>query len=469
MTKEDISAITSPESSSEVDVLVLGAGLTGLSVAYYLSEAGKRVRVVDTASEAGGSMKTLRIDDFVLESGPNTGVLSSVALVELIKSLGLEDHLQIANPSAKRRLILKAGRLHALPSGLGSAITTPLFTCLDKLRILFEPWRRKGDNPNESVAHIVRRRLGASFYDYAVNPFIGGIYAGDPETLVTRYALPKLYALEQGYGSFVRGAIALRRSPKSERERQVTKEVFSLRGGFSTLIQALVNRVGDEHITLGVQKPSLIPSLGGWQYRYCRGDVEQEIRTSQVVSAIPAYALPEILRFAPADTMKRLSDVRYAPVVQVVLGYRDSSGLDFEAFGALMPSIEEQKLLGILNLSACFFGRAPSGGALLSCFLGGSRSPELIDASDEELTRICLDRIKDYFSFVHTPDLVRIFRHRRAIPQYEESTEGRLRAAQELHELYPTLLLGGNALDGIGIADRVKQADMLARRVLEDK
>lgn len=466
MTTNDI--YTRP--SHEVDVLVLGAGLTGLTIAYYLIRAGKRVHLIDTASEIGGAMKTHYIEDFVLESGPNTGILSSVELVELIKDLNLEDSLQIANPSAKRRLILKQGRLHALPSGLGSAVCTPLFTFVDKLRILGEPWRSKGTDPNESIASMVRRRLGDSFYDYAVNPFIGGIYAGNPETLVTRYALPKLYALEQGYGSFVRGALALSRTPKTERERQATKEIFSFRGGFSTLIKSLQEHIGPEHIALGVSNTVLMPTTDAWRCSYAQSESKwTELSATRVVSALPAHALRNVLPFVPHDLLARLTNIHYSAVVQVVLAYRDSSGLDFDAFGALMPSIEDQELLGVLNLSACFSGRAPRNGAVLSCFLGGIRSPHLIDTTDEELLSLCLDRMNKYFDFPQAPDIVRIFRHRRAIPQYEASSETRVQAVQELQELYPTLVMAGNGWDGIGIADRVKQAAKIVGKIVAEQ
>lgn len=452
--------------TTEVDVLVLGAGLTGLTTASYLSRLGHSVHIVDIAPQAGGAMRTHYIEDFIIESGPNTGILSNVEIIGLIRDLGLSDSLQIANPSAKRRLILKGGRLHALPSGLISAIKTPLFTLSDKFRILGEPWRSKGNNTNESVADMVRRRLGHSFYDYAVNPFIGGIYAGNPETLITRHALPKLYALEQNYSSFIRGALALVRQPKTELEKEVTKDVFSFRGGFSTLINALVNDIGMSHIALGIEDIHLYLSDDNrWQCRYHNQEREQYIRAKCVVSALPAHALPNTLPFIRTDLLERITDINYSPVVQVVLGYRDARGLNFDAFGALMPSSEEQKLLGILNLSACFPDRVPKGGAVLSCFLGGSRAPSLVSSPEQELVDLCLARIKAYFDYTTKPDIVQIFRHPRAIPQYEISTESRLQAAQEVQTLYPTLILAGNSFDGVGIADRVKQARKIAQRV----
>ena len=188
-------------------VIIIGAGLTGLVTAHYLIKNGISVTLVEKNSRPGGVIQSIKEQGFTIESGPNTGVVSHPEIVELFEDLAGSCKMAIANPEAKKRLIWKDGKWHALPSGLIDGIRTPLFTFGDKLRILGEPFRKRGTNPDESVAGLVLRRLGKSFLDYAVDPFISGIYAGDPGTLITRFALPKLYNLEQKYGSFIGGSI----------------------------------------------------------------------------------------------------------------------------------------------------------------------------------------------------------------------------------------------------------------------
>ena len=211
----------------KTDILIIGAGLTGLTTAYTLASKGKNVQVLERMERAGGQIHTHQEDGFVYESGPNTGSISNPEVAELFIELEKVSSgkckLETAHDAAKKRLIWKGDQFRALPSGLGSAIATPLFTLGDKFRILGEPWRKKGENPDETVGELARRRLGKSFVDYAVNPFLSGVYAGDPNTLVTRYALPKLYNLEQNYGSFVRGAMKKAKEPKTDRDRLATK------------------------------------------------------------------------------------------------------------------------------------------------------------------------------------------------------------------------------------------------------
>ena len=234
----------------QTDILIIGAGLTGLTTGFWLTRAGKDIHILEKADRVGGQIHTFREKDFVYESGPNTGVVSYPEVAELFEALSPACALETAREESKRRLIWKGNRFRALPSGLFSAVTTPLFTLGDKFRILGEPFRAKGNNPDESVGELAARRLGKSFLHYAVDPFLSGVYAGDPMKLVTRYALPKLYNLEQQYGSFIRGTIAKAKQPKTDRDRLASKKVFSAAGGLDKLTGAMAEAIGPARITL---------------------------------------------------------------------------------------------------------------------------------------------------------------------------------------------------------------------------
>lgn len=452
--------------SSPLDYLVVGGGLTGLTLAHRLATRGGAVHLLERADRLGGQIYTHRAEGFVYESGPNTGMLSRPEVVELLNELD-SSLLQRATPSAQRRLIYKGGAFRPLPRGLISAVCTPLFSWRDKLRILLEPWRKAGADPDEPVANLVRRRLGQSFYTYAVDPFIGGIYAGDAERLVTRHALPKLYALEQEYGSFVRGAIAKARQPKSERDRLATREAFSTHGGLESLIKALATSVGPSRVSLSAQTTSLerLPS-GLWQAT-ATTPLGTELYTARhIITTIGSQELIDLLPpSTPSELIAPLRALRYAPIVQVAVGYKAIEGVGFDAFGGLVPSCEDRELLGILNPSAGFGGRAPRGGLLLSVFLGGMRAPEIIELSDEAIAQLVRTRLASMLNLERTPDLLQIFRHPRAIPQYEASTDARLASIARLEELYPGLVIAGNMCDGIGIPDRIGQAYAIADRL----
>ncbi|HEX2969801.1 MAG TPA: protoporphyrinogen oxidase [Bacteroidales bacterium] len=454
---------------SKTEVLIIGAGLTGLSTGFWLKKAGIDFRIIEKENRTGGVINTVSEDGFVFETGPNTGVLSSTELVQLCIDLGDSCTLDKALPGANKRYIMKNGRWRPLPSGLFSAIGTPLFSWKDKFRILGEPFRKPGNDPDETVAGLVRRRLGNTFLDYAVNPFISGVYAGDPERLVTRFALPKLYNLEQNYGSFIKGSIAKAKQQKTELEKKATKEVFSAKGGLGNLIKALTEKIGEERILTGASGTEIQKTDKGYLaiIKKNSGDIIK-LNASKIVITTGAYSLQSLLPFVNHNDISKIQNLEYAKVVQVSIGYKKWDGMKLDAFGGLVPEKEKRKILGILFPSAIFKDRAPESGALLSVFLGGMRDPGLIEKSDTEITAIVLDEVKKTLFNEKRPDLLRISRYMHAIPQYEKGSGERFESIRKTESEYPGLILAGNIRDGIGMSDRVKQAKSIAD-LLSDK
>lgn len=438
------------------DTVIIGAGLTGLSTAFNLKNAGRDVLVLEKQNRIGGQIRTYTEGGFTFESGPNTGVVSFPEVAELFQKLEGRCQMETARESSKRRLIWKGRRFHALPAGPISAITTPLFTLADKFRILGEPWRKPGTDPNESVGALAQRRLGRSFYEYAVDPFVSGVYAGDPMKLCTRYALPKLYNLEANYGSFIRGAIAKGKEPKSSRDRLATKKVFSAVGGLQQLVDALAK---DINIITGAADIRVMPdSEHRWRVTYNGGS--KVVYCNHVVTTVGAYALPELLPFIDQALMRPISSLYYAPVIQVCVGVRQAGSHRMPAFGGLVPSREQQKVLGILFPSECFVQRAPDGGALYSYFLGGARHADYMEKSDEEIRQMVLESFHTMLGYPADvePDLLRIFRHERAIPQYRSDSGMRLASVETIQHQFQGLIIAGNLRDGIGMGNRIYQA-----------
>lgn len=451
---------------TKAEIVIIGAGLTGLALAFYLKKSGKNVIVIEKEVKAGGVISTLSENGFIYESGPNTGVLSTPEIAALFDDLNSHCSLETANPKSKKRYILKNGKWQPLPSGPLSAVTTTLFTFSDKLRILGEPFRKPGDNPDETLSQLVRRRMGNSFLDYAVDPFISGIYAGDPSTLVTRYALPKLYALEQNYGSFIRGAIKKAKEIKTEAQKKATGEVFSVKGGLENLVKALVNEIGDSCLFTGAKETGIEPDDNGYlvSFRDSRGE-SVEVFAPDVVTTFGGVSLQKLLPFITGKTLEPVTSTKYAGVVQVAVGYKNWNGVALDAFGGLVPSKENRDVLGILFPSAIFDERAPEKGALLSVFLGGVKKPEIFRKPDHEIKAIVLKEIRETLLSAGEPDLFKIFRYSHAIPQYEKSSRERLECIDMIQAQYPGLTLAGNIRNGIGMADRVKQAKSISEQL----
>ncbi len=177
------------------EVAIIGAGISGLSVAFFLKRAGVGVLVLEAEEDVGGTMRSRRLNGYLVELGPNSALETTPLFQELIAAAGLADERVYASEAARNRYIFRDGELHPLPLTPLAFLRSRLWSWKGKLRVLAEPFHGRVDR-EESVADFVRRRVGREFLDYAVNPFVAGIYAGDPERLSVRFAFPQLYALE---------------------------------------------------------------------------------------------------------------------------------------------------------------------------------------------------------------------------------------------------------------------------------
>ncbi len=442
-------------------VAIIGAGITGLVTAFYLKKAGIPVTIFEKTNHIGGVMKTESKNGFLFERGPNSGVLSNMELVELFEDLKDDCQLEIADKRSKKRLIWKANNWHALPSSIKTAITTSLFTFGDKLKVLGEPFRKKGTNPNENLADMVKRRLGKSFLEYAIDPFISGIYAGDPAYLIPKYALPKLYNLEQDYGSFIKGAIAKKKTISAEEAKKVTKEIFSFNGGLKSFINALVKNIGKENIILN-SNISVIKT----EKAYTIEDKEY----TNIISTVNASNISKILPFISKSELENIENLKYAKIIGLSIGFSDWKGIKLDAFGGLIPMKEQKNILGALFMSSQFKNRAPENGALFTVFVGGTRKENLTTLNDDEIKKIVA---KDFNKMMQlkefNPDLFEIARYNKAIAQYGIDSKNRFEAIKNIENNHKNLILAGSISNGIGIADRVKQAVEIAKKIAKSE
>ena len=439
-------------------VAILGAGLSGLSIGYFLKKKGISADVFEKGNRIGGVIQSNKEAGFLYEHGPNTGVLSNTIIEQLFADISEHCTIEVANEAAKKRLILKNGKWHALPSGLFSGIGTPLFTTMDKFRILGEPFRKAGTNPDENLRAFVERRLGKSFHDYAVAPFINGIYAGNTEQLVPKYALPKLYALEQEFGSFIKGSIQKQAITKKSHTPNPSKKIFSCKDGLESLITALAH-IQNNTIYTSCNELSIIQNKNSYTLSTVHKETVVEQEYDYILSTLPSYQLANTFAFLTPQQKQIFNTIEYAPVIQISLGFTHWDGIPLTAFGGLCPPKEQRNILGVLFPSSMFPNRAPKHGALLSVFLGGMLNKNILQKSDEELISITRTEIMELFRCkTWNPRILKIHRHTNAIAQYTRFHKQVYAMVHNLQRTHPHCILAGSFINGISIADRVKQA-----------
>lgn len=447
------------------DVVIIGAGISGLTVGFFLKKAGCAPLILEADAEVGGTMKSRLIDGFLVEYGPNSALETTPLFRRLFEETGISGEVIYANPAASRRYILRGGRLHPLPLHPLAFLRSSLWSFRGKVRVLMEPFQPRGQ-ADESVAQFVRRRLGQELLDYAINPFVAGVYAGDPEQLSIRYAFPKVFALEERYGGLILGALRGRKErARRDETAKVSAAMFSFRQGMGTLPRALASYLS-EKIRLKTTARALSFSEGRFLVAAESEGKVETIPADIVVVCTPAYRAAELVRGLSESLAETLARIPYPPVAEVVFGYRqEQMGIPLDGFGFLVPEKERRRLLGTIWNSAIFPDRAPSGFVELTTFVGGARSPELVRLSDRELIEIVAGELAEIMKIVGRPEFVHITRWDRAIPQYTLGYGRVLEALEEAQQSYPGLYFVANYRGGIAVGDCVRSARATAERI----
>lgn len=447
-------------------IVIVGAGISGLSAAWFLHRRGHTVRVLDAGARAGGVIETERGDGWLIERGPNSTMQKpgtpDDALGRIVEQTGLAERMIEAAPAARKRFVMRGGRLLPLPLSPPAAIATKLFSWPAKLRLLAEPFigRAAGE---ETVAAFVTRRLGREFLDYAVAPFISGVYAGDAATLSVRAAVPRIYALEHKHGSLIRGAFAMR---KLKSAGTPAGRLVSFDEGMAVLPAGIAEKLPSGTVETGCRVERLTAKDGAWAVRYASPDGPQEIVAERVVLAVAAGAAADLLEPLSADAAALLRGIAYAPIVSAGLGYaRDRIGHPLDGFGFLVPRVEGVRTLGGLFSSTLFPGRAPEGMTLITAFIGGTTDPEAPDLDDAALLRQLTGDLAAALDAEGAPELVRLTRYAAAIPQYALGHLDRIARLDALAAKLSGLHLQASWRGGVSVADCVRNGEALAERL----
>ncbi|MBA3353482.1 MAG: protoporphyrinogen oxidase [Blastocatellia bacterium] len=432
-------------------VAIIGGGISGLCVAHQLLKGGFDLTLFESGSSVGGNIKTETRDGFLFEHGPNTA-LASLELLDLISELGLDDKLAAPKPSSNKRFILRDGGLVQLPSSLFGFARTAAFSRRSKFRLLKEPFVAAKVGDEESVAAFFERRLGREVVDYAVDPFISGIYAGDPDKLAIRHAFPRIYELEKRYGSLLKGAVFSRRKGSAKLPKGTPRSI-TFKQGMQVLTDALAAELGGS-IKLNANVRAIRKSDVG------RIEVETpsglELFDAIVVCA-PAHSTGKLIRSLDEEAALALEAIYYPPVTVVVMGFHhDQVRIDPSGFGFLVPALERRNILGSLWTSSVFENRAPLGYHLFTTFIGGSRNPELCDEEEGRLAEIALEELNAILGISGDPVITVVKKWKRAIPQYNIGYDRVLNALDRFRNSHERIFFCSNYYKGISVSDCVK-------------
>lgn len=471
-------------SPSSPRIAVIGGGITGLAAAHRLIELSDEhsqpvdVTLFEASDRLGGVFGTRSINGFTIETGADSFITNKPWAVDLCERLGLGDQLIGTSDENRRSLILLNGQPVPTPAGfelivprqLRALLSSPFLSDEARYRVAEEAYiPPRTETTDESLADFVRRRFGQELLERIVQPMVGGIYTSDPEHLSILATLPRFVAMEREHGSLLRAVW-------TQREDQADSEVdnipsgaryglfATLKPGMSTLVTTLEQRL-QERCTLHLQTPVTSVSRADGNSLTLTTSVGQQT-FDQVILAVPSYIAADLIAPCDNDLATCLSEIDYASSAIVVTGHRLADITHpVDAFGMVIPHIENRRILAVSFLSRKFPDRAPEGQVQLRTFVGGAMQPELLDLDDDQLVTIVCNELRDLLGVQGEPTVSVVTRYQRAMPQYHVGHLERVAAIEAAASAHPGLALAGNAYHGVGLPDCIHSGEQAAEGV----
>jgi oxygen-dependent protoporphyrinogen oxidase len=448
----------------DLDVAIIGGGISGLTAARALCRRGFDVRLFEREQTVGGVIKTDRIGDFVIDVGPDTLLAHKPAAMTLVRELGLADRL-VAPLTPRSTYVVRRNALRSLPetSAMGlpinwhTLVTASAFSWHGKLRMAAEALLPRGSaQRDESISSFVRRRFGREAVTYVAEPLLAGFHRGDAARLSLWALFPLLAEAEHRHGSVARAW-------RKMSSRSGNTGSWSLRNGLGELVAGLRAQLPQAAVVTGSEVTAIEQNARGFRLHEAGGAVTT---ATTVLLATPAHVTSRLVSPVDSELADLCRGIRYASAVNVALGYpRDAVAHPLNGSGFVVPASEGRLARSVSWMSSKWPGRAPEGNVLLRVSLGGAGAAEAIDASDTALIDRAHQDLRDLLGLTAAPTLARVYRLPSAMPQLEVGHLDRMAAIDRRLSGLPGLFVSASGFRGVGLPDCIRDAHAVADRV----
>ncbi len=452
-------------------IAIVGGGASGLAAATLLQHAklagaDLEFKLFERDSRLGGVMQTGRVDDCLIEAGPDSFLSEKTTGADFCKLFGLGDEIIGSNDSERVTYILVNNRLIPMPDGLMfmvptkivPTVTTPLFTWGTKVKMGLELLQRPPATNglhDESVADLVRRHYGQEVVERLADPLLAGVYGGDAASLSVKAVLPRFAAMEAQHGSLSLGMLAARKKmvkfAKAQGPNYKPRPLFSsLKDGMQQMVDAVTEFLPKSVVQANAAVTDAHRENDKWVLMV--NSHRQEF--DGLIIATPAHVAAALLGSANPVLAYDLKAISYSSSVTVVMTFARTDLAHMPpGFGFLVPKSEGRRIRALTFVHNKFPHRAPPDKGIVRVFLGGLSDQGVLALSDDEIMETVRRELREIVGLTAEPRVTRLYRWNKAMAQYGPGHLERVARIQKAVAETRALALAGNAYQGIGVPD----------------
>lgn len=458
-------------SEKRYDYAIIGAGISGLSYAYYTLKKNPKAKIVilEKSNHLGGKIKTHREGGFLIEEAPDCFLSRKTGALELCAELDILENLLGRIPENNKTYVKHGQHLYPLPAGITGLVPTD-FSAIEACEFISREGRSRFlqeptipvlvRDEEESIAQFISRRFGEEMYEKLIEPLMAGIYGGDGRQLSLNATFPQLRALEKQYGSVILG---LKNSTTEKTKASSLPPFVSFQNGMGVLIEALMAHLKSTEIALNHEVLGMRKSKAYYELQFSSPNGLSSLSAKKLIFACEAHATAKIMETFSPELSRLHQLIPYGSSVLVNFAFKksDIEALP-EAYGYLIPRIENPKILACTFSSQKWPHRAPQDSALIRVYMNRYKGPDVLADSDEAILKLALEELSSTLKITRPPILTRVYRYQRSMPQYLLGHELCLSNIQAEAAQHEGLHFIGAAYQGVGIPDCITLSRQLA-------
>lgn len=457
-------------------VAIIGGGITGLSAMHYFQKLSRQyglkldLVLIEKGAELGGKIRTVKNEEFIMETGADSIVARHGSVWPLVEELGLEERV-VYNGTGISYLYTDSG-LHPIPKDTvfgipmdEEALFSSTLVSEHGKREAMKDFETKNEHftRDSSIGEFLESFLGKELVDKQIAPVLSGVYSGNLHELTLASTLPYLVDYKNDYGSIIKGLEA----NKAKFQGAANKKFLSFDEGMAVLIDRLEETLDTAKIMKGAEVSALEKNGEALTLRLTDGS---GVDADYIVLTTPHDLAQQVLGLKELEP--EFNQLHNSSLISIYLGFDvPDAELPADGTGFIVSDNTD------LRCNACTWTsrkweHTSRGNQLLVRLFYKSSHPgfaELQGMTQQQLAAVALEDIRKSLKLEVEPKTVEVTGWNGNMPNYNMNHKTAVEGLErKLAQLLPNVRLAGASYYGVGIGACIQNGKDLAQAITQE-